>query len=371
MAARLSRREFARIAYTGTAAAGAAARLHASSETGDPLAALYPYSRKRAAVSIVKGEDRRRNVHDALAAIDDQIRPVLKTRKYVILKPNCVTMRQNACTDPDAIRGALDYLAPRFKGPVIIAESSAAGRTGEIFELLKYPALVQEFKSQKVSLLDLNEESRFEATTILDRNNHLIPVRLLTRFMDRDAYVISMPPAKTHLICVITLSVKNMVLAAPLRIQPKGKVSGPYFARPENDKWKIHATFRHCNNNMLLVAQKISPCWGAAVIDAYQGMEKNGPVAGLDVEHRIAVASTDYIAADRVMADAMGINPEWIGHLVYCWQAGIGQFDPGRIDIRGETVASVRKEYQLPSEVERMQEWMRPMEDLPTSVPAL
>jgi uncharacterized protein (DUF362 family) len=189
--------------------------------------------------------------------------------------------------------------------------------------------------------------------------------------MDKDAYVISMPVAKTHLICVVTLGVKNVVLAAPLRIQPKSKVAGPFFARPENDKWKIHSTFRHCNNNMLLVAQKISPYWGASVVDAFRGMEKNGPVAGLDVEHRIAVASTDYIAADRVMAEAMGINPEWIGHLVYCWQAGIGQFDPAKIDIRGESIASVRKEYQLPSEVERMQEWMRPMEDVPTSVPAL
>ena len=32
---------------------------------------------------------------------------------------------QLACTHADALRGILDYLAPRFKGPVTIAESAA------------------------------------------------------------------------------------------------------------------------------------------------------------------------------------------------------------------------------------------------------
>ena len=80
----------------------------------------YPYVTSRSAVSLVKGESRRKNITDALVAIDDQIRPVLKTKKYVILKPNCVSQVPLGTTNAEALMGILDYLAPRYKGPIVI-----------------------------------------------------------------------------------------------------------------------------------------------------------------------------------------------------------------------------------------------------------
>lgn len=81
----------------------------------------FPENNLRPTVSLVRGENRRKNVHDALEAVDDGIRPVLKTKKYVIIKPNIVAARaKNAlsATNPDELHGILDYLAPRFKGPI-------------------------------------------------------------------------------------------------------------------------------------------------------------------------------------------------------------------------------------------------------------
>ncbi|MDZ7639682.1 MAG: hypothetical protein U5J83_15765 [Bryobacterales bacterium] len=57
-------------------------------------------------------------------------------RKSVIIKPNLVsTNRQLAATHADALRGILDYLDTRWRGPVYIAESSAgipSRATGEL-----------------------------------------------------------------------------------------------------------------------------------------------------------------------------------------------------------------------------------------------
>lgn len=381
---RLSRRDLihltslggaAGLLTTARAAGGAQAGPTATSAATPGLNSSFPYTKSRAVVSLVQGGSRRKNVYDALLAIDDQIAPVLKRKRYVLLKPNGVTPQAPAaCTDADAIRGALDYLAPRFKGPVVIAESPASGVAREVYEALHYTDLVKEFRSQKVSLMDLNEEEKIEPITILDPDLHLIPIRLISRLLDPEAYIISMPRAKTHLICTVTLSVKNMVLSAPLRVIPKGTAAdrkGPAFAVPWNDKWKMHTTYRNANYNMMLVAQRMRPHWGATVIDAFVGMERNGPVSGIDVDHKVAVASTDLVAADRVMTEAMGIKPESVGHLVYCAQAGLGQFDPALIDVRGQKIAAVRREYLLPANVEPLEEWMRPIQDLPTIVPAL
>jgi len=70
------------------------------------------------------------------------------------------------------------------------------------------------------------------------------------------------------------------------------------------------------------------------------------------------------------MAEAMGIKPETVGHLVYCAQSGLGQFDPAKIELRGETLAAARKEYLLPANTAPLEEWMSPMDDVPSVVPA-
>src|ERR1035438_2919689 len=42
----------------------------------------------RSTVALTHSGDRRKNVYDALMAIDEQIRPKLKTKKRVLIKPN-------------------------------------------------------------------------------------------------------------------------------------------------------------------------------------------------------------------------------------------------------------------------------------------
>ena len=180
------------------------------------------------------------------------------------------------------------------------------------------------------------------------------------RLLDPDAFVLCAACLKTHNVVIATLSVKNMALGAPLRSAPKTPRSEQF-----NDKRKYHGGVRQTHYDIMLTAQKMAPFWGATVIDGYDGMEGNGPSSGTPVPSRIAIASTDYIAADRVGVEAMGVNPEWIGCLKFCHQAGIGQYDIAKIDIRGEKIASIKKEYRLHRDIERELRWMGPMEEVP------
>jgi len=309
-------------------------------------------------VSLVRGDDRRKNVHDALEAVDDQIRPALRRKKYVVIKPNNVsTVNQLAATHADALRGILDYLEPRFKGPVVIAESSA-GDTMEGFENFHYDRVAAERRAQKVSLIDLNHEARYETMPLIDFDIHPEPVRLAARLLDPEAFIICAAMLKTHNTVVATLSVKNMVLGTPLHSAPK--------ATPRwNDKRRYHTGIRQTHYNMFITAQKLRPFWGAAVIDGYEGMEGNGPSSGTPVPSRVAIAAADYIAADRVAVEVMGIDAKWIGYLNFCGQFGVGQFDLTKIDVRGEKIAAVQRKYQLHQDIERELQWMGPMTDLP------
>jgi uncharacterized protein (DUF362 family) len=305
-------------------------------------------------VALVRGEDRRTNVRAALEAIDAEIRAGLRGKKSLLIKPNNVsTTNQLASTHLDALEGILDYLEPRFHGPVVIAESSA-GDTLEGFEHFRYNQLASERRAQKLSLVDLNREAKFGTVEVLDADLHITPVRLAQRVLDPETFVISSAMLKTHNTVVATMSVKNMVLGSPLHSVP-----GEAFW---SDKRKYHVGIRQTHYNMLVTAQKLQPTWGVALIDGFEGMEGNGPGNGTPVESHVAIASTDFVAADRVGLEVMGIDPAWVGYLGYCGQAGVGQFDLSRIHVVGATIASVAKKYQLHPDIQRELEWMGPLQ---------
>ena len=127
-----SRRNFLHLAGAGALAGTAGRGLFAEQQypPAVPAPSIYPYA-KRATVSLVQGEERRKNVCEALLAIDDQIKPLLQAKKYVVIKPNIVDTRVPlAATHADALLGIMDYLAPRFKGPVDDRRGLRAGQPG-------------------------------------------------------------------------------------------------------------------------------------------------------------------------------------------------------------------------------------------------
>ena len=312
----------------------------------------------RAVVSLTRGDSRRKNVASALEAIDDQIRPALQTKKYVLIKANFVsTTNQLASSHAEAVHGILDYLEPRFRCPVMVADASA-GDTMEAFESFGYPRLAAE---RHVQLVDLNREARYRIVPLLDANLHAAPARCAARLFDPEAFVVCAAMPKTHNAVIATLSVKNMGLGAPLHSAPGVT---PFW----NDKRVAHNGLRQLHYNIFLVAQAMRPYWGAAVIDGFEGMEGDGPNAGTAVPSRIAIASTDYVAADRVGIETMGIDASWIGYLQYCGDFGIGQFALDKISVRGESIAAVRRKYALHPNMPHELEWKGPLYPAPPRI---
>lgn len=350
----LSRRQFVYISTGSLLASAASWAAQAPAELPQPMAPLN----RRSRVSLIQGENRRKNVYESLKAIDDQIAPALKRKKYVVIKPNNVsTVRQLAATHADALRGIIDYVTERSKVPIVIAESSA-GDTMQGFETFQYTRLPGEYKSRKIDLIDLNKEAKYEIVPVLDADLHPTPVRLAARLLDPDAFVISAGCLKTHNVVVATLGIKNMTLGAPLHQAPGETTRW-------NDKRKYHGGVRQTHYDIMLTAQRMSKNLDLDVIDGFEGMEGNGPSSGTPVPSRVAIASTDFVAADRIGVEAMGVNPGHPGYLIYCWQVGLGNYDTKQIDVIGENVAKVQKQYRQHGDLDRELQWIGPMNEVP------
>jgi uncharacterized protein (DUF362 family) len=343
-----------RVAGAQQAQAPAAPPRRPGNSGGSPE--TFPMPDHRSTVALTHGDERRNNVYGALASIDKELRAKMKGKKYVVIKPNFVnTTNQLAASHADCMRGILDYLSDSFKGPVVIAESSA-GDTRQGYENFKYGTLASEYRKQQLKLIDLNDEARFERVAILDSDLHIVPCRIAARLVDPEAFVISACMLKTHNTVIASLSIKNMVLGAPLH---QANNETPRW----NEKRKFHVGLRQTHYNMMVTAQRLN--WGASVIDGFEGMEGNGPNSGTPVASRIALASVDYVAADRIAAETMGIDPEWLGYAKYCGQMGLGQFDGTKIDVIGAKVADVKKAYRMHPDIERELEWRGPLTELP------
>jgi uncharacterized protein (DUF362 family) len=112
------------------------------------------------------------------------------------------------------------------------------------------------------------------------------------------------------------------------------------------------------NYNLAIVAKHIRPFWGVAVVDGFEGMEGNGPVAGTPISMQVAFASPDFLAADRVAVELMGIPSYAVGYMQYAAELGVGQYDLSKIDIRGENPEAVKKTFKLHQSANMQLEWL-------------
>jgi len=317
-------------------------------------------------VSISTANDRADLAFKALQPFSKEIKQAIGNKR-VVLKPNNVLIYVPlACTHVDTLEGILEFLKSIRKiNNVVIAESSASGSTLEGFDNYGYYKLVSKYP---VKLLDLDTES-FENMYVVDEKDfrpHM--VRVSSVITSPDSYVVSVARMKTHGSVGATLSLKNIVFGAPIkdpgftlynediRFSSKAKVSKP---GTTSYKRLLHASGFHATNyNMAMLAQKLHP--DLAVIDGYEGMEGNGPTKGTAIDHRVCVVSQDWLAADRVGVELMGIDFSKIGYLNHCESMSLGNADLNSFEIIGENIKDHVKPYKLPDNFEQLISWSIP-----------
>jgi uncharacterized protein (DUF362 family) len=285
----------------------------------------------RATVSVVAEADRSRAVREALAALGPAVTEQLAAARNILLKPNFVSCRHPlAATHVDASRAVLEYIMPHAGGEVIIAEGPALGEAAEGFAQYGYEALAAEFG---VTLVDLHCVPT-TPLTVYDRDFEPFTVRLARPVVDSD-FRIAVGPPKTHDTVLVTLSIKNMVMAAVVRT---GKGMGP-----EDDKWAMHQGYEATNLNLYLGAREAWPHLG--VVDGHEAMEGNGPIYGTAVPWGFAAASLDPLALDVTVCKMMGVEPGDVGYLSYCGRAALGVFASDDIALvgGGDPAALARK----------------------------
>jgi uncharacterized protein (DUF362 family) len=304
-------------------------------------------------VSITTGDNRA----DMVAAIG---------KRRVVLKPNIVnTNVQLACTHVETMEGVLEFLKAIGKTEnVIIAESAANAPTFDGYKNFGYLRLVDKYR---VKLVDLDQDAVDIIHVFDEKDFRPHPVRVAHTMLDPDSYIVSVARMKTHDRVFATLSLKNIVVGAP--IKENGFTFGSNRKKgTTSDKPLMHGNgFRGINYNLYAMSDKLHP--HLAVIDGFDGMEGNGPNDGTPVDHKVCVAGLDWLAVDRVGIELMGIDYSNVGYLNFCGQTGRGTSDLSKIAIIGESIEAHKKTYKLSDNFKDQLIWKNPVSQNLTDPP--
>lgn len=316
----------------------------------------YLYGGGKSNVALVASKDTRQATIDALKMIEDDIKKSMAGKKRVLIKVNMGQVAENVwlnATDVNQTRGVIDFLQTFYDGEIIVGEATAAGNVAEGtmagFTNYKYMPLLQEYK--RVKFVDLNREQAVTAF-IIDSNGHPQPIDIISTFLDPEMYVISPTRLKTHNCVIGTYSHKNIAMASPIN-----RFWAPRTAA-RNQKNLMHSGGnRGLSFNMYRLAELgVRP--HLAVLDGVVGMEGNGPVNGTPVEGGIMVASTDFVAADRIGYELTGIDYSLALYNQWLSAAGLGNDLIEDMNLKGVNYKDYVIKYKLHQNYETQVQWV-------------
>ena len=243
--------------------------------------------------------------------------------KRVLLKPNLVEFDSSTVINTDAsiIAAAVELFHRLGASDVRIGEGPGHRRdTLDLADDARYRATIPKFES---IFTDLNRDDVSPIRGFADEPEFYFPNTVLGADL-----IVSLAKMKTHHWAGATLSMKNLF----------GLVPGAVYGWPKN---KLHyigipravvELSRHFRNTF-------------AIVDGVVGMEGNGPIQGTPKPAGVLVMGRDLVVVDSTCCRIMGIDPEKVEYLRMA--ADLGHVHPGRIEQRGETIASVRTNFAL------------------------
>jgi uncharacterized protein (DUF362 family) len=243
--------------------------------------------------------------------------------KRVLLKPNLVEFESSTVINTDAtiIAAALELFHRLGASDVRIGEGPGHRRdTLDLADDARYRSTIPKFES---IFTDLNRDDVSPVKGFADEKEFYFPNTVLGADL-----IVSLAKMKTHHWAGATLSMKNLFGMVPGAVYgwPKNKLH--YIGIPRS----VAELSRHFRNTY-------------AIVDGVVGMEGNGPIQGTPKPAGVLVMGHDLVAVDSTCCRIMGIDPEKVEYLRLA--ADLGHVHAGRIDQRGETIASVQTNFAL------------------------
>ena len=201
------------------------------------------------------------------------------------------------------------------------------GHRRDTLAVYEESGLADVLTEDRIPFHDLNYISGYDVPNV-GRQSSMRTLTFPGLFKEVD-WIVSVAKMKTHHWAGATLSMKNLF----------GVMPGIYYGWPKN---VLHAA--GIQNSILDINATLKPHF--AIVDGIVGMEGDGPIMGDPKKVGVLVMGRNLAAVDATCCRIMGIDPYKVSYLERAdnW---LGPISEAAIEQRGETIASVRTNFNL------------------------
>nr|MDO8111547.1 DUF362 domain-containing protein [Candidatus Sigynarchaeota archaeon] len=284
------------------------------------------------AITKVINDDVHAAVFKALELID--AKKLMRDNMTIMLKANLLGAKppeRAVCTHPEVVRAVIKWLK-QFKPKRIVLTDSAGGgaNIGDTERALNESGIRKVCEEEGAEAIPIEKMER----AIYKVENPLALSEFPSSTLLKEAdLIINLPKIKTHALTVFTCCIKNMLGTLPLKQKSKVHAKNPRI----RDFSAALADIYSVSNPQL------------TIVDGYLCQEGMGPSAGDVVKLDLILAGFDGIALDSVACSIIGLNVNKVPHVKLAEQKGLGTTDLERIEIRGETIAAVHRQFKIPT----------------------
>lgn len=228
----------------------------------------------------------------------------LKNARTIVIKPNFaagthIDPKTHVMTDQALLRTTIKNVHRINPNAVIyIAESDS---TGYGFAFLKFEHLnlpmslgLNEDELKKINLLDLSRDRLIQVENKKFKRYKNIDSQLwLSETLIKADFIINLCNLKTHTVTGFTGACKNL-----------------FGCLPDFEKYHNHPFIHHTIHDLVIALQP-----NLNIVDAFYGMQRNGPVQGEDVDSGYRVFSNDAFEADVYASTTIGYKPQSVKYL--------------------------------------------------------
>ncbi|MEK6540457.1 MAG: DUF362 domain-containing protein, partial [Deltaproteobacteria bacterium] len=250
------------------------------------------------------------------------IEAFVKKGERILLKPNLLSAKppEAAITTHPAVVRAVLQLVKECGAIPVVGDSPGIGSASKVAQKCGIAAVADEFGVEVIELATSIEVENPGGKTFKR-------LELSKEAIDADG-IINIPKLKTHTQMFMTLGVKNLF----------GCVVGT-----RKPQWHMAAGVNSEAFARMLIDTYLFLKPRLTIVDGIVGMEGNGPGSGGDPRKLgLIFASSDCIALDRVITEALGAEAMDLLTTKVAEEDGVGETDLDKINILGEKIEDVR-----------------------------
>jgi len=251
------------------------------------------------------------SVHDAVSEMMTRMdfASIIAEGARVVIKVNLSTpFAENAeasNTDPSVLDAVLSVVRQRTDAIVVGESNGMRYDTEDAFEVSGYYPIIEKHGARA---MNFSKDERVETDYPEIRGWGLSKTLL-----DADVFI-TLPVLKTHATTVFTGALKNQF--------------GCY---PQHNRILLHPKL---DRVLVIINEILKP--RITIMDGIVAMEGRGPINGVPRRFDMLVGSTDPVAVDATAMRLVGIDPYTSRHVRWASESGLGEIDPGRIDVDGD-----------------------------------